>query len=103
MKTLPGSRFFKFFGGLECVGPSFAYVAQFVFLRAVWIRTQRAALACRRATMQLSISAYDIDISADLFLRPITANETLSKRRELLSNYEGSFNCIKAFLGKQQQ
>jgi len=53
--------------------------------------------------MQLSISAYDIDISADLFLRPITANETLSKRRELLSNYEGSFNCIKAFLGKQQQ
>jgi hypothetical protein len=43
-----------FFGyiflGLECVGHSFAYVAHFVFLRDVWIRTQRAALADRSAT-----------------------------------------------------
>ncbi len=38
-----------FFGGLECVGHSFAYVAQYVFLRDVWIRTQRAAVASRRA------------------------------------------------------
>ncbi len=28
-----------FFGGLECVGHSFAFVAHFVFLRYVWIRT----------------------------------------------------------------
>jgi hypothetical protein len=42
--------FVYFFGGLECVGPSFSYVAHFVFLRDVWIRTQRAALASRRAT-----------------------------------------------------
>jgi hypothetical protein len=28
------------------VGHSFAYVARFVFLRNVWIRTQRAAIAC---------------------------------------------------------
>jgi hypothetical protein len=27
---------------------SFAYVAHFVFLRDVWIRTQRAAVAIRR-------------------------------------------------------
>ncbi len=33
-----------FFGGLECVGHSFDYVARFVFLRDVWIRTQRAAV-----------------------------------------------------------
>jgi hypothetical protein len=32
------------------VGHSFTYVAYFVFLRDVWIRTQRAAVASRRAT-----------------------------------------------------
>ncbi len=39
-----------FFGGLERVGHSFAYVAHFLFLRDVWIRNQRAAVASRRAT-----------------------------------------------------
>jgi hypothetical protein len=39
-----------FLGRLECVGHSYAYVAHFVFLRDVWIRTQRAAVASRRAT-----------------------------------------------------
>ncbi len=39
-----------FLGGLECVGHSSAYVAHFVFLRDVWIRAQRAAVASRRAT-----------------------------------------------------
>jgi hypothetical protein len=38
------------FGGLECVGHFFAYVAHFVFLRDVWIRTQRAAVESRSAT-----------------------------------------------------
>ncbi len=33
-------RIVYFFGGLECVGYSFAYVAHFVSLRDVWIRTQ---------------------------------------------------------------
>jgi hypothetical protein len=42
--------FTKFFGGLECVGQSFAHVAHFVFLRDVWIRTQRAAVASKRTT-----------------------------------------------------
>jgi hypothetical protein len=37
------------FGGLECVGHSFAYVAHFVFLRDVWLRTQRDGVASRRA------------------------------------------------------
>ncbi len=41
---------FYFFGVLECVGHSFAYVAHYVYLRDVWIRTQRAAVASRRAT-----------------------------------------------------
>jgi hypothetical protein len=41
--------FVYFFDGLECLGPSFAYVAHFVFLRDVWILTQRAAVASRRA------------------------------------------------------
>jgi hypothetical protein len=40
-----------FFGGLQCVGNSFAYVAHFVFLRDVLIRTQRAAVASRRVTL----------------------------------------------------
>jgi hypothetical protein len=38
------------FGGLECVGQSFAYVAHFEFLRDVLIRTQRDTVASRRAT-----------------------------------------------------
>ncbi len=39
-----------FFGGQECVGHFFACVVHFVFLRDVWIQTQRAAEASRRAT-----------------------------------------------------
>ncbi len=42
--------FVYFFGGLECVGYSFAYYAHFVFLGDVWIRTQGAAVASRCAT-----------------------------------------------------
>ncbi len=38
------------FCGLECVGHSFAYVAHFGFFSDVWILTQRAAVASRRAT-----------------------------------------------------
>jgi hypothetical protein len=45
------SIFFVYFlGGLECVGHFFAYVAYLKLLKDVWIRTQRAALASRRAT-----------------------------------------------------
>ncbi len=39
------NNFTFFFGGLQCAGHSFAYVAHFLFLR-----TQRAAGASRRAT-----------------------------------------------------
>ncbi len=39
-----------FFGGPECVGHSFAYVAHFVFLRDVWIRIQRSSVANKCAT-----------------------------------------------------
>jgi hypothetical protein len=39
-----------FWRARECFGHSFAHVAHFVFLRDDWIRTQRAALARRRAT-----------------------------------------------------
>jgi hypothetical protein len=39
-----------FYSGLQCVGHSFAYVTHLVFLRDVWIRTQRATVASRRAT-----------------------------------------------------
>ncbi len=38
-----------FFGGLEGIGHFFTYVAHFVFLRGVWIRTQRAAVASMQA------------------------------------------------------
>jgi hypothetical protein len=50
--NIPNHLFFffvYFFGGLEFVGHSLAYVAYFVFLRDVWILTQRAAVAGRRA------------------------------------------------------
>ncbi len=42
-------RLHYFFIGLECVSQSFAYVLHFVFLRGAWIRTQRTAVASRRA------------------------------------------------------
>jgi hypothetical protein len=42
--------FVYFFSGLECVGHSFAYVAHLVFLRDVWIRTQRSSVASSCAT-----------------------------------------------------
>ncbi len=42
--------FVYLFGGLECAGDALAYVVLFVFLRDVWIRTQRAAIASRCAT-----------------------------------------------------
>jgi hypothetical protein len=45
-----GTFFVYFIGGLQCVGHSFAYVAHFVFLIDVWIRTQSAAVASRSAT-----------------------------------------------------
>jgi hypothetical protein len=35
---------------MECVCHSLAIVALFVILKDVWIRTQRAAVASRRAT-----------------------------------------------------
>jgi hypothetical protein len=48
-----------FFGGLECVGQghSFAFVAHFVFLRDIWIRTKRAAAASMQARHPLSHSS----------------------------------------------
>jgi hypothetical protein len=53
--------FVYFFGGLQCVGHSFAYVAHFVLLRDVWIRTQGAAVASRRATnLATHLPSYDI-------------------------------------------
>jgi hypothetical protein len=44
------SNFFYvyFFGGLECVGHSFSYVAHLLFLRDVSIRTQSATVASWR-------------------------------------------------------
>jgi hypothetical protein len=42
--------FVYFFCGLECGGHSFAFVTHFVLLRDVWIGTQRASVASRRAT-----------------------------------------------------
>jgi hypothetical protein len=40
--------FLYIFIGLQCVGHSFAYVTLSIFLRDVWIRTQRAAVESRR-------------------------------------------------------
>ncbi len=42
--------FLKKFCGLECVSHTFVNVGHFVFLRDVLSRTQRAAVASRRAT-----------------------------------------------------
>ncbi len=45
-----GIFFVYFFGGLQCVGHSFAYVAHLVFSVDIYIRTQRAAAESRRAS-----------------------------------------------------
>jgi hypothetical protein len=47
-----------FFGGLECVGHSFAYVAHLVFLRDVWIRTQRAAIAAIASRRTINLATH---------------------------------------------
>ncbi len=47
---MKNTGFCIFFGGIECVGHSFSYVAYLWFLRDVWIRTQSAAVASGRAT-----------------------------------------------------
>ncbi len=51
MLNLSGYTFLYFFGGLECVGHSFACVAHFfIFERCQWFRTQRFAVATNLAT-----------------------------------------------------
>jgi hypothetical protein len=50
MLLTPVDIFFVFFGVLECVGHTFAHVAHLIFLRDVWIKTLRAAVASRRST-----------------------------------------------------
>jgi hypothetical protein len=44
-RALYKNNFYFIFWRAECVGHSFAYVTNFVFLRDVWIRTQRAGVA----------------------------------------------------------
>ncbi len=58
-----------FYGGLECVGHSYAYVAHLSFTRDLWIRTQSAAVASCRAT--------------DLATYPNTTSEWMPKAIEL--------------------
>jgi hypothetical protein len=50
-KFVKEAIFCIFFGGLVCVGHSFAYVAHFVVLRDVGMRTQRTTVASRPATI----------------------------------------------------
>ncbi len=54
LQERPKNKWFSFFvyflGGLGCVGPTFAYVAHFVFLGDDWIRTQIAAGASNCTT-----------------------------------------------------
>ncbi len=45
--------------GLECVRHAFDYVAYFVFLEEVWIRSQRAALACGSSDPYLRLTNQD--------------------------------------------
>ncbi len=40
--------FLHYFGGPECVGHSFAYVAHFYFIMDVWIQTQSAVIPSKR-------------------------------------------------------
>jgi hypothetical protein len=54
----PMTFFVNFFGGLECVGHSFAYVAHYVFLRDVWIRTYVESCCGKQARYQLSFRTH---------------------------------------------
>ncbi len=63
-------RIFVIFGGLECVGQSFAYVAHF-FIFDVWIRIQQsAALASWRATDLATHPSFYVKLE-DFFLDKI--------------------------------
>jgi hypothetical protein len=59
--------FVQFFGGPHSVGPSFAFVAHFIFLRDVWIRTQGAAVASRcAANLATHLPSNQIQINVDI-------------------------------------
>jgi hypothetical protein len=51
---LKGNPFFLFFGVLEFVDHSFAYIDHFVFLRVVWIRAQKDTVASGCASTNLA-------------------------------------------------
>jgi hypothetical protein len=53
----------SFWRAIECVGHIFAYVAHFVFLRYVWIRTPRVAVASRRTINFVTYLPAQIHIS----------------------------------------
>jgi hypothetical protein len=59
--------FIIFFGGLECVGHSFAYVAHFVFLRDVWIRTLIANLAAHLPNLATHFPDWILDPAWEKF------------------------------------
>jgi hypothetical protein len=50
LKSYNNYLFCIFFGRARVYPPLFDYVAHFIFVRDVWIRSQRAAIASRRAT-----------------------------------------------------
>ncbi len=64
MRGGTNNTFCPFFCGLECVGQSFAYVAHFVFLRNVWIRTP--AESCRESRHATNLATHLPDLATHL-------------------------------------
>ncbi len=83
--------FVYFFGGLECVGHSFAYVAHLWFLRDVWIRTQSTAVA--------SWSATDLATHPSILyeLPPVLLGGLPVKSPELVSDFREQLGTLKVF------
>ncbi len=56
--------FCVFFGGLECVGLSFAYVAHFIFLGDVWIRTHERGTIYSPNQLDACATLYELSLKA---------------------------------------
>jgi hypothetical protein len=69
--------FLFFFGGLECAGHSYAYVAHLLFLRDVWIRTQKATIASRRANSLATHPSSWLPVSLLSHPSPYLATQTV--------------------------
>jgi hypothetical protein len=84
MKTSSLLFFCIFFGRLECVDHSLAYVAYLVFLKDVWIRTQRAAVASSLSHLYLPVIVITLQAEKAVNKRELNAKPMQKRHKKFL-------------------